>query len=508
MSSPSFHSEGETSHYRSRSIAGLLSKPNIQFSLEGHDGPKGTTYSTMDQIKGTVTVTAQNDTRFDELEIAFMGSSKTFVDRMATTAAISGRTEASKNFLKLTQPILENEYPQPRILEAGQTYQFPFTFNVPNQLLPKSCGHRCETRGVREAHLQLPPSLGDKDLNANSGVAPDDLTPDMAKVTYAIRATFVRIRDNDSRETIVAEKSKKVRIIPAVEEQPPVSLKANLEDYRFRQEKNVKRNMFKGKLGRLVMESVQPKCLRLPSPNGSGDNRVTTLATIMLRFDPASEASQLPRLSTLTTKLKAWTHFASSVRRSYPTKANTMMDMTQGVHGDSTLLSSRNIETVEWTKHTAPSTRRTSTNWIPEPSSAYSSGPFYTCSILVPIDLPTHKSFVPTFYSCLISRIYALDFSLSLHTPGLSSPSVSIKLPIQISCAGSPDTPASPLSMGAAATNALEAVEEAEDVFRPRTIAPPSAMYIGGSANMAGLGAPPSYEVFSQHSGMSVPVAG
>lgn len=420
---------------------------------------------------------------------------------MATTAAISGRTEALKTFLKLTQPIPDNAYPQPRILEAGQTYRFPFTFNVPHQLLPKSCGHRCETRGVRESHLQLPPSLGDKDLNAMCSVPPDDLTPDMSKITYAIRATFLRIKDNDSRETIIAEKTKKIRIVPAAEEQPPVSLPANLEDYRFREEKTIKKNMFKGKLGRLVMESVQPKSLHLPNPNSSGDGRVTTLATIMLRFDPASESSQLPRLSSLSTKLKAWTHYASSARRSYPTKAQTMIDMTQGVHTDTIPLSCRNVETVEWTKHTTPSHRRTSTNWIPSPSGSYnSSTPFYTCSILVPIDLPCNKSFVPTFYSCLISRIYTLDVSLSLHGPGPSSPSISLKLPVQLSCAENLGTGDGPMSAHEAATNAIEAAEEADAVFRPRSIAPP--------ANTENLGAPPSYEVFPQQGNMSVPVVG
>ena len=426
---------------------------------------------------------------------------------MATTAAISGRTEAAKLFLKLTQPIPDDAYPQPRILEAGRTYRFPFTFNVPHQMLPKSCGHRCETRGVRAAHLQLPPSLGDKDLNAMSGMPPDDLAPDMSKITYAIRATFVRVKDNDSRESIVAEKTKKIRIIPVAEEEPPVSIPVNLEDYRFREEKNTKKNLFKGKLGRLIMESVQPKSLHLPNPNSSGDERVTTLATIMLRFDPTSASSQLPRLSSLTTKLKAWTHYASSSRRSYPTKAQTMVDMTQGVHTDTIPLSSRNIETVEWTKHTVPSYRRTSTNWIPSPSSSYnSSGPFYTCSILVPIDLPTNKSFVPSFHSCLISRTYTLDVSLSIHGPGPSNPSISLKLPVQISCAENPRGRA--MSASEAAANALEAAEEADDVFRPRSIVPPSAMYLGGSVNIEDLGDPPSYETFPQQGNMSVPVAG
>ncbi|KAI9689725.1 MAG: hypothetical protein M1822_009606 [Bathelium mastoideum] len=509
MNTPPFNAAEDLSHSRSRSIAGLLSRPSVQIKLKNHDGNHAKTYSTMDQIEGTVTVTAQSDTRFDELEIAFIGTSRTFVDRMATTAAISGRTEATKTFLKLTQPIPNSAYPQPRVLKAGQTYRFPFTFNVPTQLLPRSCGHRCDSRAVRDAHLQLPPSLGDKELNATSGVPADDLAPDMSKITYSIRAVFVRIRDSDSRETIVAEKSKKVRVVPAAEEEPPVSLEVNLQEYRFREEKTIKKNLFTGKLGRLVMESVQPKSLHLPNPNNSGDHRVTTLATIMLRFDPAGGSCHLPRLSSLTTKLKCWTHYSSAVRHSYPTKAQIMTDMTQGVHCDTIPLSSRNVETVEWTKYTAPASRRTSTNWTPAPSSAYNpSGPFYIASILVPIDLPNNKSFVPSFYSCLVSRTYVLDISLSVHMAGPSSANLSLKLPVQVSCAENPSTAERPMSVSEAAASAIEAAEDVDAVFRPRSVVPTGPMYLGGSANMADMGEPPSYEVFPQHGGMRVSVIG
>jgi len=54
----------------------LLAKPSIEIKLNHPDTPHGayvTSYSTMDKIEGTVSVTAKNDIKFDDIEIAFIG---------------------------------------------------------------------------------------------------------------------------------------------------------------------------------------------------------------------------------------------------------------------------------------------------------------------------------------------------------------------------------------------------------------------------------------------------
>ncbi|KAI9709761.1 MAG: hypothetical protein M1820_003164 [Bogoriella megaspora] len=508
MSSPAFRSSEDDTSQRSRTIASLLNKPQIHIALHDQQGTARKTYSTMDEIRGTVSITAPSSTRFDELEIAFFGYTKTFVDRMANTAAISGRTEAAHSFMKLTQPGLEDHYPQSRILEAGQPYRFEFTFNVPSQLLPKKCTHPVATIGVRESHLRLPPSLGDKDLNAASSAPLDDLSPDMGKITYEIRATIVRVNERDQSESVVATKPRKIRVVPAVAEDPPVSLEANLTDYRFREEKNIKKNIFKGKLGRLVMESVEPRPFRLSSPSNGDNGLVDTLATVMLRFDPHDASSPLPRLSTLTSKLKSYTHYASSVRHAYPTKASVMIDMSQGLHTETLTLASRCVHQVEWETHAStPPGRRSSTNWLPPPSSSYNASyPFYTASIIVPLTLPANKAFVPNFHSCLMSRVYALDFSLSLHGPGPSSPTINVKVPIQVACAGSTAEQQRAASAQAAADDAVALGEELQSLYRPQSIAtaisgPSSTAAVEGEGNttapLRGSDEPPSYQVFA-----------
>lgn len=105
----------------------------------------------------------------------------------------------------------------------------------------------------------------------------------------------------------------------------------------------------------------------------------------------------------------------------------------------------------------------------------------------MPVSLPTgNKVFVPSFHSCLISRIYALDLYLSLNTPSasVSDPILHIKLPIQVSSEGNPH--AQPTIIAEEA-NAI-ASREANDIFNPRSVAPPSLQF----TEQAQLDTPPS----------------
>lgn len=97
-----------------------------------------------------------------------------------------------------------------------------------------------------------------------------------------------------------------------------------------------------------------------------------------------------------------------------------------------------------------------------------------------------NKVFMPSFHSCLISRVYALDLCLSLNTPSpsVSDPTLHVKLPIQVSSEGNPH--AQP-SISAEEANPL-ASREATDIFNPRSVAPPSPHFI----EQAQLESPPS----------------
>ena len=112
---------------------------------------------------------------------------------------------------------------------------------------------------------------------------------------------------------------------------------------------------------------------------------------------------------------------------------------------------------------------------------------------MVPISLPSSKAWVPTFHSCIVSRIYTLDLSLSVHKPGTGAPTstVSLKVPVQIAVESGNAVPA-PLSPAEAAAE----LADVNEFLRPRVIEVPSAELVGNSILPGSLDLPPSYEDF------------
>lgn len=360
---------------------------------------------------------------------------------MASTPGLTGGMSAFHQFLKLRQPISESSYPQPRILEPGRTYEFPFLFVIPQRLLPRVCKHEVQHESVRDCHLHLPPSLG-------TVTNYDDFGPDMAKIQYQIAARITAANEVDNSSKNLVTKMKTVRVIPTVDEQPPVNVLDPESDYILRAEKTVKKGVFKGKLGTLVIEAEQPKSLRLPTSYDPEETTISTVATIKLRFDPADEKCPPPRFGSLSSKLKSSTFYATSARSNIPKKRDSLYDHRQGLHSTTIPLSSRCMGSVEWVSHKESILEN---EWLPRrdsgfstqevpkypsPSTHYKGHGFYTAKIVVPVALPKDKHFAPTFHGCLVSRTYSLNLSLGIHSAGVAFPSVELKLPIQISAEG------------------------------------------------------------------------
>ncbi|EXJ66292.1 uncharacterized protein A1O5_10444 [Cladophialophora psammophila CBS 110553] len=474
---PSFLSSAVPSYSaRSRSLAlpasqrrgsaiatamGLRKKSEIDIVLDG-EADFVHSYSTYDEIKGRVDVRFEKDTSFDDLSITFEGQSCTYVEKIATTAPTTGRTTGRHTFLKVQQPIPESLLPENGTFEAGVSYSIPFTFVVPDRLLPFICSHKADNEEIRKQHLQLPPSLGDPSVSGEGRTLMDDLAPDMSKITYSIRARITKW-NAVGRLLELADKAERIRIAPAREEAPPLNIDETESDHVMRKEKSVKKGLFKiGKVGRLTAETTQPRSLRLPHPQRRQEEPISSMATINLRFDPASADDVPPQLDSIVSKLKVYTFFGAAPYKIIPeTRKHDNWSTLHGIYPESVALSSRCLSTVSWVRHNPPergsfsssdlsrrpsgySTTSTSST-IPEPSCAYELGsPFYTASLPVPIALPSPSSsgrprvFVPTFHSCIISRTYAVELNISFRTPGanVSSSHITLKTPIQVSAEG------------------------------------------------------------------------
>lgn len=320
----------------------------------------------------------------------------------------------------------------------------------------------------------------------------DDMTPEMCQISYTIGVSISRrpLVEGGPAKTLVAV-AKKVRIIPAADEQPPLDISDDCQDYCTRKEKDVKKGLLRGKLGRLVMAASQPKPLQLrpTTKKSESTDPVSTVATLHLRFDPIRD-EQPPKLGTLWSKLKVSTFYTTNPWTDFPARTPALTWSTDsGVYTETVPLASRCIASAQWEKHTAGDdfARRdsmqsmSSAESITGPSASYSGKTYYTASLLVPITLPKEKAFVPTFHCCLVSRVYALELCISYHTPhaNILAPTCSLKIPIQITSERNADARTNQLADNPMITHPTDVDDE---FFRPRSIAPPDPEYLGRAA--------------------------
>ncbi|KAJ5419292.1 uncharacterized protein N7487_002842 [Penicillium crustosum] len=414
----------------------VASQPKIEIQLVGQQPRIVNSYTTGDQIDGTVIITVEQETPLDDVQIVLQGSSHTTINHVPC-----GCIESEHIFLELRQTIEETEYLLPEVLYPACSYLFPFAFVVPGRLLPQACTHSLTNPHVHRAHTMLPPTLGDPMLSSDGQTLLDDMASDMSRISYIIGVAVLRKSSTDHRQLeYLATHAKKVRIIPIVEEEPPI----NVVDHPYYCTSKVKTGRhgpLRTKLGRLLASSSQPKPIRLLPPGYSGD-KVSTVAIVQLRFDPVGN-EQPPRLGSITSKLKASTFYGATPWADFPCQSGAILSGQGGqcVFTKSIPLLTMCVSSAEWEKHSASSDsdRPNSIHLVTsrnsdDPSVSFCKDEYYTTSVIVPITIPNSKTFVSTFHSCLISRTYSLDLSLTYHTPGMKilKPTISLCVPIQI----------------------------------------------------------------------------
>lgn len=373
---------------------------------------------------------------------------------------------------------------------------------MPDRLLPHACSHPKTNLHVEQSHTLLPPTLGDAMLAPDGKTLLDDISPDMCRIAYLVRVTVSRRKPSDSDTTSpksLVSVGKKVRVVPAVDEEPPLNVEDHEGVYCTRKEKDVKRGLLRGKLGRLVVAASQPKPVQLNSSSDQTDGNnspVSTAATLHLRFDPVGTESP-PRLGSVWSKLRVSTYFGAEPWPDYPSPGSAMMwaQMGRGSYTETVPLSTlclASSASAGWTRHEPPrldrcdsrqsSTSTSSGESLTGPSASFDGSVYYTASVVVPLALPASKAFVPSFHSCLISRVYTLDLSISYHTPNANilTPTASLRVPLQFTCARRPQ-PAKQEG------HEISIEEVNAEFFNPRSVAPPVETT---------LPAPPGYSEF------------
>ncbi|KAI1420701.1 arrestin [Xylaria sp. FL1777] len=453
----------------------LTPKLNMDIHIDNHYQSK--IYTTSSTVSGHVEVNASHDVPFDKVQILLLGTSRTRVD------AINIPQATSHTFLKLTMPVPDSYYPATRCFEAGTTYKIPFHFVIPQYLTLNACSHRIPNDALKEAHLRLPPSIGDWDK--------DDFTPHMSRIAYSVRARVYN-KDAEGKIARAIEASHDIKVIPMVPEDAPLNITDQDKMYIMSKSKTLRKSILSPKLGKITVSAEQPSPIMISS---DGHSTPPTTAQLDLVFTPTSSDSQPPKVIGVSSKVTAVTYYSAGAINQYPNLkdwARSFGADGRGAYSSSLPLPTAPIENASWKQHLTAQGRRDSGygsepqyesdhsangRQSPESRKRYSKGaPFYYgMKVQVPVQLPKgKKQFVPTFHSCISSRVYVLWMTVTLSALAGTSSTVTLGVPLQVGAGprggGRVDATGLPTFEAAMEDAALEV----DAYLQPRTMSVPN----------------------------------
>ncbi|KAI0890180.1 uncharacterized protein GGS22DRAFT_9267 [Annulohypoxylon maeteangense] len=473
-------STASSEHSKPASLGGyarklsIVPKPSMTIHINNHYQSK--VYTTGSEVSGYVIINSPSDVRFDTIQVVLLGTSKTRMD------AVNIPQATSHTFLKVVMPIPESSYPVPRIFEAGVNYTVPFTFVIPSTLTLNACNHSVANDSVQEHHVRLPPTIGSWEK--------DDFAPNMSRVQYAIKARAYQEDMTGGQSLKVMEAGHEIKILPAVSEDAPLNITKHDDLYTMTKSKNLRKTIISPKSGKVTVTASQPGPAML-SPDGQTMTPITV--PLDLEFVPASGEVHPPKVTGITSKVTAVTYFSAGGINHFPNLKDWHRAFgceSRGSYSGTTSVSTGRFEQVRWSRHITAQARRDSgygsdslassdSDQVPKPAPKKSKGStaspiYHTTSVQVPIELPVHKkTFVPTFHSCITSRVYILWLTITLVSGGTSA-HVTLGVPLQIGV-----TSVESLGNYAELPPSFEEAEGADidEYLRPRFMSVPSVEF-------------------------------
>ncbi|WZH45822.1 uncharacterized protein QYS62_006890 [Fusarium acuminatum] len=406
----------------------------FEIHIDAHSETK--IYTSGSTISGFVTITAQTRIAFQDVQVNLIGTTTT-----CGHAFQYGTPFVTHNFMQLQMPLSASALPPSRTLEVGRSYTIPFVFVVPDQLSPAVCGH--QNTVVWERHLRPPPSIGIWGYN--------DLTGGSARVDYVIRARLVLGKDKRGKAQYLDE-SCPVRVFPIFPEQPPLHIDTSDSEYCFIKTKTI-RIMMRAKMGVIKASATQPRPIVICLDNlGASESQIP----IDLEYNPTSSGGTPPAIRVKSATIETFTSFwlgqAGHLPDHHQRPSNTASPIAPWSTSHPLVLDrskqvtwerKQSFCSAEDSQIRAPESIRITQEHITETSKCSSSSfvsqefnpskiESYKASLLQSFKLPTEKLFfLPTFYSCLLSRTYRIRLTLAVGV-GAYGTTVSLVLPLQV----------------------------------------------------------------------------
>ncbi|KAE8361447.1 hypothetical protein BDV27DRAFT_160688 [Aspergillus caelatus] len=410
--------------------------PLVTIELDKNTYGLENTYTTFGRIQGMVIITVDSETPLENISITFEGTARVSIERESWTL---GNTEATQTFLQLKQPVTLGIESVPKILQPGCSYRLPFTFVVPQYLPCQSCNHNVNCSDLKQAHLQLPPTLDDPKLENGKRPTLDYVSSGKCHISYRVRVVLSKDSMPGSRRpSRPVDCVKSVRVLPTSVHTPRSGLPMLGSDIYTRTEQNLSLGFAHPGLGELITEASHIPPISLQSP--FDNHGVHTAVRLNLRFNPVMDAAP-PQLKKASAKLQVATFYSPVPWEDYPswTDRGLANGWDRAAFTDTFPIMAFSMGSVQWVKHQEIGDEHGIQGQDGQSLSDHTapcndSRSYYTASIVLPIVLPPRMTLIPTFHSCLISRTYSVNLRLSFHTPktALQTASTTIKVPLML----------------------------------------------------------------------------
>ncbi|KAK5268605.1 hypothetical protein LTR99_003984 [Exophiala xenobiotica] len=414
----------------------------IRLVVEGHEINGHKTYTTNDRVNGRVLVRFSKPTYFSSFSITLEGQTKLSLRIDPYLGPIDNPWSCTHTFLVLLDPSTESTVPGDGIALANVTYEMPFTFIVPQRLLPYACDHPVLQSEIRDIHLRLPPTFNNnkQSVSGEEGIAPSGVA-----VSYVVKFTMSKTEESSGSHMEVTSHVAPINILPSEEG----TLAATWESSSTQQlelrrvEKWIRSGIpWPARSGYLVAEASTIPPLCVPPPGLRKQASISSMTKVRLFYRSPKATDHPPALQTLSGSIRGRTFLGHPPFAVIPNESAFDAKRTSHTcHTKDFQLFSRSIGTTQWdlcedNASTPYNTCRPSLKQERgrlENMSKTKETYLWTAILVVPVDIPQGKFFVPTFHSCTLSQTYEVNLTISYSIHFLTiKHALQLSLPLQI----------------------------------------------------------------------------
>lgn len=327
-------------------------------------------------------------------------------------------SNATHQFLTLDHPDMHEYLPEDQQLIKGLAYDLPITFDLPELLLSDICRHSVSSIQVKHAHRHLPPSLGDDSLPTSNRCMIDN--PCIASIRYGIVAEIdVRYSGNLYLDTFTTRFP--LQVIPSA---PP--LYSDIGDFStprmpIRSCVSLKAGIVRSTQSSLAMEVNQPQGIYLTAERSGDSREYFHKLELRLHYVAYQTAPQTPPdLGRMDIDINTSTHCDMKGQDNLPCNSGSVANGRTFTYTKTSRISSRTLGQLNWVSTFAHSSQ-----------SIRGEQARKSAVILVPMEIPRALLEVPSFHSCLISRVYTMSVIVGVRNFGLKK-SLKLCIPLEV----------------------------------------------------------------------------